>query len=102
MDIAYHFNADMIQTQYPDIPYYNLSVLEKLFRSLLTTAFNNLNLKIFEGDLLAYKIDANEFAALVNGISGAEFRTWREINIDQLKSRGAANSSIEFVLDTWL
>ena len=86
MDIAFHFfDADIIQAQYPN-PRYNFPVLERLFYSLLATTFNNLNLKIFEGDLLVYEyINTNEFVPLVDGLLGISFLTWREINIEKLK-----------------
>jgi len=85
LDIAYHFDVDILNVQYPNT-LYHFPVLEKLFRSLLRANFNNLNLKIFEGDLLISKY-ANivGFNPLVNGILGVDFRTWRDINTDKLK-----------------
>ncbi len=96
MDIAYHFDADMLSAQYPNTQY-NFPVLEKLFRSLLNTNFNNLNLKIFEGDLLVYEyVNTDKFNLLVNGILGIDFRTWRDINTDKLKK--IMNSSVPYVV----
>ena len=96
MDIAYHFDADMLSAQYPNT-LYNFPVLEKLFRSLLRANFNNLNLKIFEGDLLVYQyVNTVRFNPLVNGILGIDFRTWRDINTDKLKK--TMRSSVSYVV----
>ena len=38
LDIAYHFDVDMLSAQYPNT-LYNFPVLEKLFRSLLSSQF---------------------------------------------------------------
>ena len=86
----------MLSAQYPNT-LYNFPVLEKLFRSLLRANFNNLNLKIFEGDLLVYKyVNTVRFNPLVNGILGIDFRTWRDINTDKLKK--TMRSSVSYVV----
>lgn len=97
MDIAYHFDVDMLHAQHPNTRY-NFPVLEKLFRSLLKANFNNLNLKIFEGDLLVYNyINTDKFDSLVNGILGLDFpRIWRDINKDKLKK--TMISSVSYVV----
>ena len=88
MNIAFHFDADLIRIEHPGIPYH-LPILEKLFGSLLAVHFINLNLKIFEGDLLVYEYiyHANEdkITNLINGFVGTQFRTWREISRDRLR-----------------
>ena len=96
MDIAYHFDVDMLTAQYPST-LYNFPVLEKLFRSLLRANFTNLNLKIFEGDLLVYEYaNTVEFNPIVNGVLGTDFRTWRDINTDKLKK--TMRSSMSYVV----
>lgn len=89
----------MIQAQYPNIPYYHVPILEKLFRSLLTTTFTNLNLKIFEGDLLASKVNTDEIISFVDGILGVEFRTWREIDVTKLKNTIKSSTAYVVLLE---
>lgn len=87
MNVAFHFDADNIQSEY-GIPY-NLPILEKFFQTLLKSNFKNLHLKIFTGDLLVYelvndKTDEETMAKVIDGILGTRFRTWRNINPEQL------------------
>jgi hypothetical protein len=91
MDIAYHFDVDMLSAQFPKT-LYNFPVLEKLFRSLLSMNFNNLNLKIFEGDLLVDQyvvvnqyISASAVNSTTEDILGTKFRTWQGIDAKRLK-----------------
>jgi hypothetical protein len=87
----------MLSTQYPNKPLYNFPVLEKLFQSLLSVNFNNLNLKVFEGDLRVYEyVNTDNFHQLVNGILGIDFRTWRDINTDKLVK--TMSSSVPYVV----
>src|SRR5438105_4421237 len=86
----------MLSAQYPNT-LYNFPVLEKLFHSLLRVNFNNLNLKIFEGDLLVYEyVNTDNFNPLVNSILGIDYRTWRDINTDKLKK--TMGSSVPYVV----
>jgi hypothetical protein len=85
LNVAFHFKVDVIEAEYPEAPLYNIPILEKIFRALLAANFNNLHLKIFEGDLLVfdniYEYGENKINELVEGLLGTQFRNiWRDIN----------------------
>jgi hypothetical protein len=87
LDIAFHFDADVIHAEYPDLPY-NLPILDKLFLSLLMANFHKLHFKIFEGDLLVddyfYNQTEERIQKLLEGLIGIDFRTWRDIDKPKL------------------
>ena len=83
MNIAFHFDVDANQAEYPE-QLYHLPVLAKIFRTLLKSDLKYLHLKIYNGDLLVWDYiqgnDSNEkIKQFLEGLVGTNYSIWRDI-----------------------